>query len=613
MSLGAFYLLFVGSLLAPACYAKAGGRELCVQASALSDFALSNDGFTLSELFERPLPELVVLQQLYSQVSEFRNFTAFRNGLSGFICEAPNSSTNGTHGFQRLWRYLNLLHSNVGEQPLQNYAAGTAVVVGAGPAGLLSALTSVRRGFRVHILEKRITYGRNIWFDLSTPPWANSVALFRAYGFFTQNSDFVKHNESAVITVRCQQVERFFAKSLAIVNVSLHSGVQYVGSCAVGAKAVAVAMPASYARQYDEQNFLCDDLVTSPNLYLSIPADVLIGADSSRSVVRKQSGINFLLQSSLMTHYLSKITVSDLHQTTLLLEIKAHNNTCPLLRRDNATNDTVDPWYPGFIVPGIHSVFKRWYRGHCHLQFLFSHDVGDSLYREYKESGDDDEFLPWHGILQTINLLLNTPYRDTDELKQNVVRRQPGKFEAEMFQISIFKASQIAKVLQLSSAEKPLIVYLIGDSSITAHYRLGVGINNIVTSLRQLRRLLDASVAFLMSSRKFSDTSRLREAVKAVERSSQKRLESMVQFQLSTMLYESYCNAVVFFDGEKSLFESQVVSARDDSSFGYHVLMEEELRELCDAGLKGVSAVVEPAPSIARKVHLDEFTGDVVL
>ena len=66
MSLGAFYLLFVGSLLAPACYAKAGGRgkcalsaydplivELCVQASALSDFALSNDGFTLSELFER--------------------------------------------------------------------------------------------------------------------------------------------------------------------------------------------------------------------------------------------------------------------------------------------------------------------------------------------------------------------------------------------------------------------------------------------------------------------------------------------------------------------------------------------------------------------------------
>lgn len=214
-------------------------------------------------------------------------------------------------------------------------------------------------------------------------------------------------------------------------------------------------------------------------------------------------------------------------------------------------------------------------------------------------SGDDDEFLPWHGILQTINLLLNTPYRDTDELKQNVVRRQPGKFEAEMFQISIFKASQIAKVLQLSSAEKPLIVYLIGDSSITAHYRLGVGINNIVTSLRQLRRLLDASVAFLMSSRKFSDTSRLREAVKAVERSSQKRLESMVQFQLSTMLYvhiatpcilkmfryESYCNAVVFFDGEKSLFESQVVSARDDSSFGYHVLMEEELRELCDAGI----------------------------
>ena len=78
-------------------------------------------------------------------------------------------------------------------------------------------------------------------------------------------------------------------------------------------------------------------------------------------------------------------------------------------------------------------------------------------------SGDDDEFLPWHGILQTINLLLNTPYRDTDELKQNVVRRscshhsftvvthcrQPGKFEAEMFQISIFKASQIAKVSDL--------------------------------------------------------------------------------------------------------------------------------------------------------------------
>jgi 2-polyprenyl-6-methoxyphenol hydroxylase-like FAD-dependent oxidoreductase len=41
------------------------------------------------------------------------------------------------------------------------------VVVGGGPAGLLSAVTAAQAGCDVLVLEQRMEYVRNVWFDIT--------------------------------------------------------------------------------------------------------------------------------------------------------------------------------------------------------------------------------------------------------------------------------------------------------------------------------------------------------------------------------------------------------------------------------------------------------------
>lgn len=39
--------------------------------------------------------------------------------------------------------------------------------------------------------------------------------------------------------------------------------------------------------------------------------------------------------------------------------------------------------YPGFIIDGIKSVFKRFYLSNCQLQVLFKHELGDEVVQKY--------------------------------------------------------------------------------------------------------------------------------------------------------------------------------------------------------------------------------------
>ena len=47
-----------------------------------------------------------------------------------------------------------------------------------------------------------------------------------------------------------------------------------------------------------------------------------------------------------------------------------------------------------------------------------------------------------------------------------------------LFQIAISRAARTTVLLPSGSAAAPLPVALVGDAAVTAHYRLGIGVNN---------------------------------------------------------------------------------------------------------------------------------------
>ena len=89
-----------------------------------------------------------------------------------------------------------------------------------------------------------------------------------------------------------------------------------------------------------------------------------------------------------------------------------------------------------------------------------------------------------------------------------------------------------------------------GDSSVTAHYRLGVGINNAFLALGELGRLV-SSLNFIGASHMNeldSRKSEIEHIVHQKEQYAKLRLKHLLQFQLSTMFFESYCSFTVLFD-----------------------------------------------------------------
>ena len=81
----------------------------------------------------------------------------------------------------------------------------------------------------------------------------------------------------------------------------------------------------------------------------------------------------------------------------------------------------------------------------------------------------------------------------------------------------------------------------------TAHYRLGVGVNNAFRSLPELRPLLLTALdawgpAVTPAARRRG----LELAVTRKQRAAAARIDEMVQFQLAAMYHEAHCDLIVF-------------------------------------------------------------------
>jgi hypothetical protein len=80
--------------------------------------------------------------------------------------------------------------------------------------------------------------------------------------------------------------------------------------------------------------------------------------------------------------------------------------------------------------------------------------------------------------------------------------------------------------------------------------RLGVGVNNAFLALSEFGELIQSLTR--VGSRVFEQTKdntiTLERIVDVKELSAQQRIKHLIQFQLSTMYYESYCDLAIFFD-----------------------------------------------------------------
>ena len=169
------------------------------------------------------------------------------------------------------------------------------VVVGAGPVGLLSALALIRSGAQsVYVVEKRVSYTRNVWFDLYPLPWYLSQPTLEKLGLFAYQTAEYKEWPVAggrrAITVRAQTLERFLAKVAVAAGVRVIYGHEFVGFC-YGNSLSAVVGTSERNQSHFRGVRSCDRLNLESFGGRVLPFDVLIGADGARSTVAEAADI----------------------------------------------------------------------------------------------------------------------------------------------------------------------------------------------------------------------------------------------------------------------------------------------------------------------------------
>jgi FAD binding domain len=536
-----------------------------------------------------------------------------------------------------------------------------ALVVGAGPAGLLSALAAHRSGLQVTVVEKRTDYVRDIWFDMYPEPYYSTKLKLERLGIMYQHAVHLRQPENpSVVSLQAKTLELFLARVVRLLSIPVHYGTQFVTVCSNGVanRAHVVARPVHELSNLsstaidkmieadsdatDRHSLWCNRSTitrlfnTSESMLhehvMTMDFDILIGADGPSSRVRHTLDIPIfhardfepIDTSSHHPRAQTTLHVDNLQQITMIVNFRAveslsSNDTreliCPEVR-DNipGTTEPLDPWYIAFELLPVSSVFKRFYKGSssCHMQILFSESSGRGILKQSNEahrrhraqwtaeqtreaermqqsrrilwtpkrsknlqptqqhspfknfgasvsedertfqlSPDQQSTIPWPLLLQVAHLYFVEPVNGIDALQDMIHRNSDGKFDITFFPVSI----RVAQHLTTHIANSRSVAALVGDATFTAHYRLGVGINSAFDSMGDLTDLL-ITVATTSQSESITN------AVQIREKNAQDRLRNVVQYQLSTMFYEAYCDFVVFFDTTKPTEDSQLLYYR---------------------------------------------------
>jgi 2-polyprenyl-6-methoxyphenol hydroxylase-like FAD-dependent oxidoreductase len=391
------------------------------------------------------------------------------------------------------------------------YECVTVLVIGGGPIGLLYAIEAIQQGAcTVTLVEKRIQYSRKVWFDLYSNPWYPSLDILHQYNFSNHTAaPFINTNFSNIlsaVTIQAKTLEHF------LYNVAISKGVKVLR----GYQFQSVHFS---GRHYKASLLKLDD-----SSVVNLPFKLLVGADGSKSKVRDQFNITFEPQQSFKVSHLNRtIIVENIHQVSIIVDFKLQpGGVCPKERKhDLQTGEKLHPWFASLRIPGVSSVFKRFYFDHCQMQILVDRSVGDELLSTSK-------FIPataWDIILSVSNLYLEHQFSSVSALQRAI--EDDG---VVIHPIKIYAADSTTKVL--NNGDSWGVVVITGDASFTAHYRLGIGINTGFALLKpfgiMVRSLVNESQPTLAV---------INEAAHSRERSYRERLKQVIDLQLSTMFF----------------------------------------------------------------------------
>jgi catechol O-methyltransferase len=212
---------------------------------------------------------------------------------------------------------------------LENKTGVRVAVVGAGPVGLLSALTAHAAGAEVTVWEKRRTRKRRTWFDLTDGAWGHTVQMLESWGVTHLEEELgalrgekLSFDKSQAIgraiNLQCRQLERFLAMIAALLGIDIRYG----------------------------QEWLAGD---------DTSIDVLVGADGARSVVRDALGIR-------------EEVVEGARQDSVLVSFAE----CPQVEEL-----PMSPWEFSEHDARISMVYVRFSAGQCELQILLRAAASD--------------------------------------------------------------------------------------------------------------------------------------------------------------------------------------------------------------------------------------------
>lgn len=284
---------------------------------------------------------------------------------------------------------------------------------------------------------------------------------------------------------------------------------------------------------FEKPNVTCDE-ITNNNLIghtssvnlISLDFDVLVASDGAHSKIRSYVNSSFETLTKFNfkfdnTNHWIHFSDEALVGYTVIAKYKVNNGICPEIKNEHKNN----PFVIGSIIDGVSSVFKRFFFHHCEIQI--------AIIPSKVALFDTSEDVPWELILEVSQEILIHPPLNIQHLQE------------QLFEVPKFLEIPIKRINPTSVFSFPISktlgtkhIIFVGDAQVSALYRLATGVNFQFSNLHHLRRI------FQLNSNKQHEVKHWNKFKQEID----KRMDTLISSQLSSLFFESVCGLVVFQD-----------------------------------------------------------------